>query len=126
MSYKKNHVELYKGRSRGKQVWRWRYVLSDGDITAKSPEAYLETSINPCVRRLQKNLRIYTTEEFTSRNGQHHWKILSNNGKIVALSDKGYDTKKECRHFMNGFLVNFPHADWVKRFSNGKVKEIER
>ena len=117
------YIDVYKGRSRGSQAWRWRFVLNH-DIIAKSPEPYLETSINPSVRRLQKNLRTYSTTEFKAKNGKYYWNILSGNGKLVALSDKGYDSTMECRHFMNGFLINFPRANWLKNFPDGKVKAV--
>jgi len=34
------HIELYQGKKRFRQAWRWRAVAANGDILADSSESY--------------------------------------------------------------------------------------
>ena len=106
-------MELYIGRSKGKQVWRWRYFW-DEDVIAKSAEGYLDTSINAAVMRIQKNIHKYEVDMYRGRDGKYYWRMKANNGNIVAVCDGGYKGSKECSINLNRFIDTVPRAAWVK------------
>ena len=99
--------EIYRGKDRGKQKYRWRFVdaYTERNI-AKSEEPFV--SALTCRRSIDR-VRAYKgkkVETFIGKDKKCYWRIKANNGAMLAVSSMGYDNALNNDEYLNNFLKN--------------------
>lgn len=94
--------EVYEDRA---GEYRWR-LTSGNDIIADSSEGYgSKGAAKEAVSRVQRDaegadvLEVGTPhfDLFEDRSGEHRWRLVSSNGRIIADSGEGYSSKDGAR-----------------------------
>lgn len=118
------YFELYSEKKHSERLWKWKYYYK-GRVIAESDCEYLNTSINSSLQRLQKNIHKYGTSIFQDPDEQvWEWKVLANNGNILAKSSVGYNTPKSAIVNRENFLNTARKAPWVKRLQGSRGVRI--
>jgi len=69
----------------------------------------------------------------TSRTGGWTWQLSlafedgEADGQVAAVSARGYERQRECRHSLDNFLIAVPAADVVSRVAvRARTREVSR
>jgi len=52
-----------------------------------------------------------TFEMYEDEAGQYRWRLVHDNGNIIADSGEGYATRQKCRQGIDSVKANAPEAD---------------
>jgi len=55
-----------------------------------------------------------TFEVYEDEAGQYRWRLVHDNGNIIADSGEGYATQQKCRQGIDSVKTNAPEADVVE------------
>ncbi|AUX10858.1 hypothetical protein AArcSl_3252 [Halalkaliarchaeum desulfuricum] len=99
--------------------WRWRLRHENGNIIADSGEGYASKSN---ARRAMRNVRDHVSaadyldidpaafEVYRDRAGQYRWRLLHENGNILADSGQGYTRRSDARNGLESVRTNVNEA----------------
>lgn len=74
--------------------YRWRLIHRNGNIIADSGEGYTRRhDATRAVRRLQDRLDAYSFEVYEDAADEHRWRLVAENGNIVADGGEGYPSQ---------------------------------
>lgn len=121
--------EIYKGKGKGDEVWRWRLVDNWGDKIARSEEPFKKGSIAKSIKKLQKKVvdaPVYLDEGpedkdkgnrfefYQSAAGKWRWRFKAGNHEIMAISSKGYESDCEVMEMIEHFVhvISVPVVIW--------------
>ena len=102
--------------------WRWRLRHDNGNIVADSGEGYASKSNT---RRAMRNVRDHVSaadyldidsaafEVYRDRAGQYRWRLLHENGNILADSGQGYTRRSDARKGLESVRKNVNEAPIV-------------
>ncbi|WP_440989242.1 YegP family protein [Haloarchaeobius baliensis] len=95
--------ELYEDRA---GQYRWRLVASNGEIIADGGEGYTtRASARDAIGRVREHApdaAVPTFEDthfevFRDKAGEYRWRLVADNGRILADSGEGYASKHGAR-----------------------------
>ena len=100
--------------------WRWRLVHDNGNIIADSGEGYASKRN---VERAMAGVREYAAEAdylridpagfevYRDRAGQWRWRLVHENGNVLADSGEGYASRQKARQGLDSVRTNAADAD---------------
>lgn len=105
--------EIYQGKDKGKQKFRWRFRDTEGTIYAKSEEPFIsKLTCLRSIKRLQQNNKVKKGKAvfFVGKENLCYWRVKSNNGWTLAMSSKGHDSSVTASQIYRCFEDNASEA----------------
>lgn len=87
--------EVYKDKGKKKNCWRWRLKDKEADIIAISEEAFIaKRNAERSIETIRKSLSSKTArfEIYMDKPMRARWKMVSKNGRTLAMSPIGFDS----------------------------------
>ena len=109
--------ELFEDAEGG---WRWRLVHENGNVIGDSGEGYASKSnAKRAMNRVREHvagadyLRIDPAafEIYRDAAGDHRWRLVHENGNVLADSGEGYSSRAKARQGLDSVRSNAPDAD---------------
>ncbi|QLH83064.1 DUF1508 domain-containing protein [Halosimplex pelagicum] len=101
--------EVYRDEA---DEWRWRLVHRNGEILADGGEGYTRRNdANRAVDRVRERVDDLEFEVYEDNAGEHRWRLLSDNGEILADSGEGYSSRDEAEQAVDRVREYAPEAD---------------
>jgi len=92
--------------------WRWRLIHRNGNVLADSGEGYSSRSnARRAVARLRDGIGGMEFETYEDSAGEHRWRLLSSNDRIVADSGEGYSSRSNVEDAVERVREYAPEAD---------------
>jgi uncharacterized protein YegP (UPF0339 family) len=92
--------------------WRWRLVHRNGNILADGGEGYSRRNdANRAVDRIREGVDDFEFETYEDEAGDHRWRLLADNGNIVADGGEGYDSRSGVEEAVDRVREYAPDAD---------------
>lgn len=115
--------ELYQGKDKGKQNCRWRAHGEKG-LLGRSDEAFLKANTMKAVEAVRAASAFKRLQMYVDKQGKFRWRLLAANGKVVAISTKGWDKKTQARKAGQDFCLRAITAKkvWAKVDKKKKTK----
>ena len=101
------------------EEWRWRLRHRNGNIVADSGEGYASRSnAKRALSRIREHvaaadyLRVdpVAFETFRDAAGEHRWRLIHENGNVLADSGQGYSSRSKARQGLDGVRSNAADA----------------
>ncbi len=107
--------------------YRWRLTASNNNIIADGGEGYSTrsnalravdriTEVAPDARRLDFGRPHY--EVYEDQAGKHRWRLLAENGQIIARSSQGYSDKSGARRAVDRTKKYIENPDRFEQFAD--------
>ena len=92
--------------------WRWRLVHRNGNVLADSGQGYSRRrDTNRALERLADNADEDSFEVYEDRGGEWRWRLVHDNGNILADSGEGYSSRNEAENAVDRVLSHIPETD---------------
>ncbi len=100
--------------------WRWRLVHDNGNVLADSGEGYASKSnARRAMGRVREHAEAaaYLTidpagyELYRDRGGDWRWRLVHENGNVIADSGEGYSSRAKARQGVDSVVSNVADAD---------------
>ncbi|MEF8781042.1 MAG: DUF1508 domain-containing protein [Haloferacaceae archaeon] len=114
--------------------WRWRLRHENGNVIADSGQGYASKSN---ARRAMRSVRDHVAagdyldvdpaafEVYRDRAGEYRWRLLHENGNVVADSGQGYLRRSDARNGLESVRTNVEEAPLVDVDDDGAVDAPE-
>ena len=101
--------EVYRDEA---EQWRWRLVHRNGEILADGGEGYSRRNdANRAVERVRERIDDLEFEVYEDNAGETRWRLLSDNGNILADSGEGYSSRDEAEDAVERVRGYAPEAN---------------
>jgi len=101
--------EVYRDRA---EEWRFRLVHRNGNVLADSGEGYTRRNdANRAVDRIRERVDELEFEVYEDDAGEHRWRLLGGNDRILADSGEGYTRRNDAEEAVERVRDYAPDAD---------------
>jgi len=103
--------EVYRDRA---DEWRWQLIHKNGTVLADSGEGYASRrGARAAVDRVRETIEEGDEDDFEvfeDRGGKHRWRLLADNGKIIADGGRGFSGERDARESIERVIGHSPDA----------------
>lgn len=95
--------------------WRWHLIHRNGNVLANSGRAYSSRSnTRRALETIRDSVDEMELETYEDDAGEYRWQLKNDNGRIMAHSSKGYESRRNVEDAVQRFRKFVPDADFLE------------